>query len=184
MTRSMKRKMTKSRTTKKVGKQNGKRGSRKVYKKRSSKNLRNTRRSNRSKIATKRRAFKGGLNEENTQIKKKLESELQFPIQHAEDDEHNVSVGSLGTSVDDTMHTDELNISQTSESGDTTLPDDGLSFSNATDSFGNMGHSDLTDLTSETNATAGGKRRRGKKGGENPPTFNSYIDKVADPDHD
>jgi hypothetical protein len=28
------------------------------------------------------------------------------------------------------------------------------------------------------------KRRRGKKGGENPPTFNSYIDKVADPDHD
>jgi hypothetical protein len=28
------------------------------------------------------------------------------------------------------------------------------------------------------------KRRRGKKGGENPPTFNSYIDKVSDPYHD
>ena len=163
------------------------RGSKKVYKKRNFKSLRKTRRSNRSKIVTKRRALKGGLNEENTQIKNKLEKELQFPIQHAEDEEHNVSVGSLDTSVDDTMHTGELNISQTVQSGYTTLPDDGLSFSNATDSFGNMGHSDLTDLTSETsetNATAGGKKRRGKKGGENPPTFNSYIDKVADPDHD
>jgi hypothetical protein len=162
----------KSRTNKRIGKRTSKRNSKKVYKKRNLKSLRKTRRSNRSKIVTKRRAFKGGLNEENTQIKKKLESELQFPIQHAEDDEHNFSVGSLGTSVDDTMHTDELNISQTSESGDTTLPDDGLSFSNITHSLGNMGHSDLTDSTSETNATAGGKRRRGKKGGELPFDYN------------
>lgn len=183
MARTMKRK---SHTNKKFGKQNGKRGSKKVYKKSNSKSLRNTRRINRSKIATKRRALKGGLNEQNIEIKKKLEGELQFPIPHAEDDEHNLSMGSLGESVDDTMHTNELNISQPGESGYTTLPNDGLSFSYATDSFGNMGHSDsgLTDLTSETNATVGGKRRRGKKGGENPPTFNSYIDKVADPDHD
>ena len=187
----MKRKL---RTNKKFSKQNGKRGSKKVYKKRNSKSLRKTTKRGRSGS----RKMRGGAD--------LFDTDESTILSDGESHDLDTSL-SLDETHDEEGHTDseaETTRSQNSFSGVAGLSGISAGEQGPNASFENsagtmsVGELDLSNASSASGVTDrsdsfGGKRRkgkktqkrrRGKKGGENPPTFNSYIDKVADPDHD
>ena len=111
-----------------------------------------------------RRKMKGGVNEP-------FDAD-ESVILEDDNDEHNVSLG--------TMHTDELDIStpDSADAGNTTI-DTGLSVSNPNLSISSFS----MDETEGEVTTGGGKRRRRrnnrrcKKGGEMPQDFNPNQDK-------
>ena len=109
-----------------------------------------------------RRKMKGGVNEP-------FDAD-ESVILEDDNDEHNVSLG--------TMHTDELDIStpDSADAGNTTI-DTGLSVSNPNLSISSFS----MDETEGEVTTGGGKRRRNirrcKKGGEMPQDFNPNQDK-------
>lgn len=111
-----------------------------------------------------RRKMKGGVNDP-------FDAD-ESAIMEDDNDEHNISLG--------TMHTDELDIStpDSADAGNTTI-DSGLSVSNPNLSISSFS----MDETEGEVTTGGGKRkrrrnnRRYKKGGEMPQDFNPNQDK-------
>jgi hypothetical protein len=94
-------------------------------------------------------------------------------------DDLDLSIGSIVS--DDTIQPNELNVNITVDT------DEGNTTEETNSSLGSSVVSMDTDESQEggRKGKITQKRRRGKKGGENlPPTFNPYIDKVSDADHD
>uniref|UniRef100_A0A6C0HDT9 Uncharacterized protein n=1 Tax=viral metagenome TaxID=1070528 RepID=A0A6C0HDT9_9ZZZZ len=186
MARTMKRKM-------RTNKKKGNRVSKKVYKKRNLKSLRKTTKRGRRKGSRKMLGGNTQSFDANKSVVPSFNANESFipPFDanesaifpqgdeghfHDDNGDLNLSFGSIVS--DDTIQPDELNMNITvdTDEGDTTEET----------------NSTLGSVVSMDESQEGGrkgkitqKRRRGKKGGENlPPTFNPYIDKVYDADHD
>lgn len=182
MARTMKRKM-------RTNKKKGTRVSKKVYKKRNLKSLRKTtKKGSRKMLGGNTQSFDANKSvvpsfNANESVIQPFDANESAILPQGEEgelgfhDDLDLSIGSIVS--DDTMQPDELNMNITVDT------DEGNTTEETNSSLG-------SSVVSMDESQEGGrkgkitqKRRRGKKGGENlPPTFNPYIDKVSDADHD